>query len=354
MRKLLLAALLILSPLTGWAATPPPYLGAQIYPSSATYFITGNVCVAASTQTAGTCTVNVNGVTKTLTASTGTFTNINGDASNVTNVRGGNVTGSVATATALATTPTKCSAGNYPLGVDTGGNAQNCTAAGIGDVTQAGNNTFKGTNIFLGTTQVGPTTFSTGTPTITIALSSGTWGNGWTVVGSTYIVNAPSVIFTNLVSSTTYRMYTQSGENAGAGTTAQWLIRFSTSTVLDAASVYYQAGVGDSDGSGINASSQGSSATACTSQHTTATVATGDAFNFALGPFRTGRTNQPGWISSRLSAGGERTNPHEWEENIVCQYKPTTANHVNTVGFVPPSGWTGYIFLEQLTLPYAQ
>lgn len=41
-------------------------------------------------------------------------------------------TGNAATATALATTPTKCSAGNYPLGVDASGNAQNCTAAGGG------------------------------------------------------------------------------------------------------------------------------------------------------------------------------------------------------------------------------
>lgn len=47
-----------------------------------------------------------------------------------------NTSGLAATATALATTPTKCSAGNYPLGVDTGGNAQNCTtASGSGTVT---------------------------------------------------------------------------------------------------------------------------------------------------------------------------------------------------------------------------
>lgn len=39
-------------------------------------------------------------------------------------------TGNAATATALASTPTKCSAGNYPLGIDASGNAQNCTASG--------------------------------------------------------------------------------------------------------------------------------------------------------------------------------------------------------------------------------
>lgn len=35
----------------------------------------------------------------------------------------------VATATALAANPTDCSAGNFPLGVDASGNAENCTAA---------------------------------------------------------------------------------------------------------------------------------------------------------------------------------------------------------------------------------
>ena len=42
----------------------------------------------------------------------------------------GNVT--VGKATALATTPTQCNAGYYPLGIDTGGNVQNCTLAGAG------------------------------------------------------------------------------------------------------------------------------------------------------------------------------------------------------------------------------
>jgi hypothetical protein len=43
-----------------------------------------------------------------------------------------NTSGTAATATAFDHTPTKCSAGNYPLGVDSGGNAQNCTSAGGG------------------------------------------------------------------------------------------------------------------------------------------------------------------------------------------------------------------------------
>jgi hypothetical protein len=46
------------------------------------------------------------------------------------------LTGNATTATALAANGTNCSAGNYPLGVDASGNAENCTAAaGAGTVT---------------------------------------------------------------------------------------------------------------------------------------------------------------------------------------------------------------------------
>lgn len=40
------------------------------------------------------------------------------------------ITGNAATATALAANGSNCGAGNYPLGVDAGGNVENCTAAG--------------------------------------------------------------------------------------------------------------------------------------------------------------------------------------------------------------------------------
>lgn len=40
------------------------------------------------------------------------------------------ITGNAATATALAADGTNCNAGYYPLGIDAGGNVQNCTAAG--------------------------------------------------------------------------------------------------------------------------------------------------------------------------------------------------------------------------------
>lgn len=44
----------------------------------------------------------------------------------------GSITGNAATSTALAANPTNCSAGNYPLGIDAGGNVENCTPAVTG------------------------------------------------------------------------------------------------------------------------------------------------------------------------------------------------------------------------------
>jgi hypothetical protein len=49
-----------------------------------------------------------------------------------------NTTGNAATATALATAPTKCPAGQYTLGIDVSGNAQGCTLAGGSMVYPAG------------------------------------------------------------------------------------------------------------------------------------------------------------------------------------------------------------------------
>ena len=46
-----------------------------------------------------------------------------------------NTSGNAATATALASTPTPCSAGNYPLGIAASGNAAGCTPAATGTVT---------------------------------------------------------------------------------------------------------------------------------------------------------------------------------------------------------------------------
>lgn len=47
----------------------------------------------------------------------------------------GALTGNASTSTALAANGTNCTVGNYPLGVDASGNAESCTAAGTGTVT---------------------------------------------------------------------------------------------------------------------------------------------------------------------------------------------------------------------------
>jgi hypothetical protein len=146
MRKLFLALMLLSSPVFA----VPKYYGTSVPASGKiTQYVSGNICVAASSATAGTCAVNVNG-TGTVTATT-----FAGNATTATTAT--TTSGNAATATALASTPSKCSVGNYPLGVDASGNAQNCAAVGIGDVTQAGNNAFTGTNKFSNSVQyVGP------------------------------------------------------------------------------------------------------------------------------------------------------------------------------------------------------
>lgn len=57
------------------------------------------------------------------------------DINTWTNTQTMSITGLAGTATALASNPTNCTAGNYPLGIDASGNVENCTAAAVGTVT---------------------------------------------------------------------------------------------------------------------------------------------------------------------------------------------------------------------------
>lgn len=89
---------------------------AYLFPNNATTTVltlSGLVSIASTTISASTT------ITGVLTASGGIF---------------GALTGNASTATALAANGTNCSAGNYPLGVDASGNAENCTAAAGGSV----------------------------------------------------------------------------------------------------------------------------------------------------------------------------------------------------------------------------
>jgi len=81
------------------------------------------VCTNAST---GAVTLSICSSPTLPGTTTGTFVgNLTG---NVT----GNLTGNASTSTAFDHTPTKCAAGSYTIGIDSGGNAQGCTVAGTG------------------------------------------------------------------------------------------------------------------------------------------------------------------------------------------------------------------------------
>jgi hypothetical protein len=70
----------------------------------------------------------------TLSSYVPTSRTVNGSAlsSNVTITT---ISGNAGTATALASNPTNCSSGNYPLGIDASGNVENCTAVPVGEGT---------------------------------------------------------------------------------------------------------------------------------------------------------------------------------------------------------------------------
>jgi hypothetical protein len=77
-----------------------------------------------------------------------------------------NTSGNAATATALASNPTNCSPGNYPLGIDASGNVESCTAAGggSGTVTTVSVTTANGVS--------GSVANATTTPAITLTLGA--------------------------------------------------------------------------------------------------------------------------------------------------------------------------------------
>jgi hypothetical protein len=97
----------------------------------------GNAGTATKFQTArtinsvsfdGSANITINAASSTLLANNNSFSGSNTFSSTIA----GSVSGNAGTATALAANGTNCSAGNYPLGVDASGNAENCTAASAG------------------------------------------------------------------------------------------------------------------------------------------------------------------------------------------------------------------------------
>jgi hypothetical protein len=107
----------------------------------------------------------------------GSLTKTNGSGQLVAAVAGtdyvlptGSIAGNAATATALASAPTTCTAGNYPLGITANGNATGCTAAtgGGGTVTSV---TFTGDGTLLSAT---PSTAVTSSGTVAASLKTQT------------------------------------------------------------------------------------------------------------------------------------------------------------------------------------
>ncbi|MCU1338922.1 MAG: hypothetical protein JWO19_4503 [Bryobacterales bacterium] len=94
--------------------------------------------------------------------------------------------GTAAKATALASTPSKCGAGNYPLGVDTGGNAQNCTAAAGGpSITSGAYSSLPGTCTHTSTQS--DMYYITDAPYVAVCTATNTWQLKW----NNYNVTAP-------------------------------------------------------------------------------------------------------------------------------------------------------------------
>ena len=80
----------------------------------------------------------------------------------------GSITGNAATATALASTPTTCAAGNYARGISANGNGTGCTPANAGTVTSV---TFTGDGTVLSST---PSAADTSSGTVTAMLNTQT------------------------------------------------------------------------------------------------------------------------------------------------------------------------------------
>lgn len=151
------------------------YYDLQQSASSATWRLAG-IAKWFATNVSGSPTIQLDGVTGNVNASSGTFTATGNNTFSVQTSSGinvsaggvwatffkasskfygdlvgnvtGNVTGNADTATALAANPSNCSAGNYPLGIAANGAVESCTAAGIGDAVLASTQTFTGGNTF--------------------------------------------------------------------------------------------------------------------------------------------------------------------------------------------------------------
>ena len=130
----------------GTGTSTPPAKGSLLFGYSTTQYGvlpvgTNNLCLVASSTSAlgavwSSCSAGSGGGSNWLFSSatalspTTTVGIIINASSTFSSTLNGNLTGNASTATNLASNPTNCAAGQYPLGIDASGNVESCTVAG--------------------------------------------------------------------------------------------------------------------------------------------------------------------------------------------------------------------------------
>lgn len=225
---------------------------------------------------------------------------------------------------------------------------------GSGDAVLSATQTFSGANTFVSSITVGTTVF---TQTGAIVTNMGKYLNGWQVVGSTYAVNQAAVTFTGLASSATYRVYTQGGKITGSASAGVWRVRFGSGSI-DSGNNYYTMGAGfNQSGSGYSVGSGGVPTSGCFAQNTTGTMNVNDQVGIEVGPFRTVAGIANNVVTSIDSGGCYSGCQGGFKEHQFCVWGPAgSAASLDRISIAAPgtSGFTGWVFIEQLMNPNAQ
>jgi hypothetical protein len=166
---------------------------------------TGMVYPASS----GIATTNTSAWGTSISGTSSQFVMADGSKNSTTYVTGtpwttASTSGNAATATALASSPTNCSAGSAPQGINASGTAQNCTAytpATVGSAILSGNGSGSTSNVTIGT----GLSFTGGT------LSQGNGLGSWTSPTQ----NSPSLALTDLFCTAGFTSPTNTGDHAG-------------------------------------------------------------------------------------------------------------------------------------------
>lgn len=251
--------------------------------------------------------------------------------------------GNAGTATIFDHTPTLCSAGNYPLGVDTGGNASGCTAAGVGNSVLSSTETHSATELFTSSITIGPSALSNGSGgaagVVSSTISYNSVAKGmWSVVAYSSFTAASRVEFYNFNSSYTHRATLVYGQVTSNG---DLYLRYQD----DAGANYVWAGYGMED----NVAAFGSGA-ASTNQikltGTTALAATGVYGQVELACPMSGQPTCMGHSHLTYTNSTSAANNGTSDISAGGSYRKQAAT-VDRFHFITSAGtMTGYIILE--------